>query len=396
MAVRDCLVVGERVHALEGSGPWHFACDGRHVCVERCGDGYEVMDRQGDGLLVRGERRTRHLVLVGDAVAVGRVQLLFASMVEPRTVRWQGMLATAMASLLMLGDIARAAASRAPVYLAGESGTGKELAARAVHGASERRGRPFVAINCAALPDALAESELFGVERGAYTGATRSRAGAFMQAQGGTLLLDEVGELTSSVLAKLLRALESGEVHPVGAPRAIRSDVRVVAASWKDLDDEVERGRFRHDLMHRLCVLRVDLVPLRQRREDIMPLVRDLLRREGAAELVPDPALTRMLTLAPWRGNVRELRNGVLRAAAARDPSAILPRDGLRRSALSQARQDANAQAKAVLAATLAHYRGNRKRSANALGISRSTLYRWLELTAAQERGAEVSNGATG
>jgi len=334
----------------------------------------------GEGLFLRGERRTRHEARCDDAVAIGRSQVLLASLVEGCTVRWQGMLATAAASLLQLADIARAVGSSAPVFIGGESGTGKELAAHAAHAGGARSSKPFIALNCAALPETLAESELFGVERGAYTGAMRSRPGAFVQAHGGTLFLDEIGELSPMIQAKLLRALEVGEVQPVGGARTITTDVRIVAASWRDLDEEADLGRFRHDLLHRLCVLRVDLLPLRERREDVLPLVRELLRQHDALDLAPDPVLARALTGAPWRGNVRELKNGVLRALAAHDPLALLPRQRKARSPDGLgARRAEEHHTHDMLASTLAQYRGNRKRSAVALGISRSTLYRWLD-----------------
>jgi transcriptional regulator with PAS, ATPase and Fis domain len=409
----DCLVVADRVLTLSGAGPWRLGAGGgeldlalahRRLRVAKRGDAFEIEDLDGEGLFLRGERRPRQVAGCGDALAVGRAQLLVARLAEPGTVRWQGMLARARASLCQLGDIARAAGSRAPVFVAGESGTGKELAAHAIHAAGERRAGPFIALNCAALQDALAESELFGVERGAYTGALRSRTGAFVQAQGGTLFLDEIGELSPMVQAKLLRALEAGEVQPVGATRTVKTDVRVIAASWKDLEGEAELGRFRHDLLHRLCVLRVDLLPLRERREDILPIVRDLLRAHDALELVPDPVLARMLEAAPWHGNVREVRNGVQRAVAARDPMALLPRERsahrpgepfavgpVARRAGGDFQLRHEERARDVLASTLARHRGNRKRSAKALGISRSTLYRWMEALAPRSRGQHLA-----
>ena len=387
----DCLVVADRVLALSGPGPWILgssargkvdlaladAPHARRIRAVRRGFGVDLEDLDGETMTLRGERRARHLVAAGDAVAAGRWQILAGELLGPDTVRWRDMLATAPESRLQLAEIARAAGSRAPVFIGGESGTGKELAAHAIHAASERHAQPFVALNCAALPETLAEAELFGAERGAYTGATRSRTGAFVQAHGGTLFLDEVGELPQLVQAKLLRALETGEVRPVGGGRSVRSDVRVVAASWRDLEALAEAGGFRADLLHRLCVLRVDLLPLRERREDILPLVHELLGQHDAHALAPDPVLALALVAAPWRGNIRELRNGVLRAVTACDPAELLPRDRMQRAEDIGGR-GAEARTRAVVASTLRHYRGNRKRSASALGISRSTLYRWM------------------
>ncbi len=305
-----------------------------------------------------------------DCVSVGPVQLLFARLPQPGTVRWQGMLATAPASLLQLAEIARASHGDAPVFIGGESGTGKELAAKAVHEAGARRGKPFVAINCAALPDTLVEAELFGAEKGAYTGALKSRVGAFREAHGGTLFLDEVGELSPLAQAKLLRALESGEVQAVGG-RASKVDVRIVAASWRHLARGPDDGGLRHDLVHRLCVLRVGLVPLRERIADLMPLLRDLLAARGASELMPDAAMCRRLERQRWSGNLREVRNCVARAIAAHDPEALMP-------LLEAPPVEPAPRPRDLMETTLHHYRGNRKRAATALGVSRSTLYRWI------------------
>lgn len=387
----QCLVLDERIVTLYGAGPWNLGSAARgqagpafdggarppRLVAKRTADGVAIEALDDTPLVLRGERRARHCIVAGDAVAAGRWQVLAAELAGPSTVRWQGMLATATASLRQLTEIARAANSRAPVFIGGESGTGKELAAHAIHQAGARRARPFLALNCAALPDTLAESELFGVERGAYTGATRTRAGAFVQAHGGTLFLDEVGELSPLIQAKLLRTLETGEVQPVGSGRTVKIDVRIVCASWRDLERQADEGRFRTDLLHRLNVLRVDLVPLRERREDILPLVADLLARHDGDELAPDPALAVALVAAPWWGNVRELKNGVLRAIASGDARDLLPRErAFGRGLLGMKR--AEVRTREVLASTLHHFRGNRARSARALGISRSTLYRWM------------------
>ncbi len=203
----------------------------------------------------------------------------------------------------------RAAPTEAPVLLEGESGVGKEVLVRAVHAESRRRDGPFVAIDCGAIPASLIESELFGHERGAFTGADRPREGVFQQAHGGTLFLDEIGELSIDLQPKLLRALETGEVRPVGGrPRKV--DVRVLAATNRRLGEAVHRGIFRVDLFYRLAVLRVVVPPLRDRREDIVPLALAFLRkatRDAARELPPDFAA--LLSSYAWPGNVRELRN---------------------------------------------------------------------------------------
>jgi len=209
-----------------------------------------------------------------------------------------------------------AARSDVTVLVTGETGTGKELVARALHDASARRGQPFVTVDCGALPEGLLESELFGHVRGAFTGAVADRKGAFQRAHGGTLFLDELGAVSPAVQSRLLRALEARTIKPVGADQERPVDVRVVAATPLDLTTRVATGAFRSDLYYRLSVLSLELPPLRARREDLAPLVRELLRRRGFDDTPPSgPNLERLLVHA-WPGNVRELRNVIDRAVA--------------------------------------------------------------------------------
>ena len=213
--------------------------------------------------------------------------------------------------------VARIAPTKASVLITGESGTGKELVARAIHRNSSRASKPFVKVNCAAIPEELIESELFGHVRGAFTGATRDQIGKFVQADGGTILLDEVGDMSFKTQAKVLRVLQDGEVEPVGAAKTLRVDVRVVAATNKDLPEEIRQGRFREDLYFRLNVVPLHMPPLRERIEDVRPLVRhfaELIARENdsRAKSFDDGALDALAAM-PWRGNVRELRNAVER-----------------------------------------------------------------------------------
>lgn len=210
--------------------------------------------------------------------------------------------------------IALAAASDAGVLLCGESGTGKELAARAIHKYSDRADGPFVAVNVASLSATLAESELFGHVRGAFTGADQERIGLLVQANGGTLFLDEVADIPLPAQVKLLRALEHGEVLPVGSGTPLQTDFRVVSATHQDLLRKVRDGSFRHDLFFRLGAFRIDLPPLRQRREDIRQLAQHflgLLQKNGATSPVLSEAAFRELERRPWHGNVRELRNAI-------------------------------------------------------------------------------------
>jgi DNA-binding NtrC family response regulator len=212
----------------------------------------------------------------------------------------------------------KAAASAIPVLIEGESGVGKELIARAIHGQSERRSKPFVAVNCGAIPDNLVESLLFGHEKGAFTGATERHIGKFVEASGGTLFLDEVGELPPAAQVKLLRAIQDGEVEPVGARRPVKVDVRLISATNRDLIADVKSGRFREDLFYRLHVFPIAVPPLRERMEDIPDLVRHFLARiaaeEGKRIRSVSPEALALLSRHRWPGNVRQLENAVFRA----------------------------------------------------------------------------------
>jgi DNA-binding NtrC family response regulator len=215
----------------------------------------------------------------------------------------------------LLEDVRRIANSEASVLLVGESGTGKELVARAIHAGSPRRARAFVAVNAAALPESLAEAELFGHEKGAFTGAVASRPGRFELAQGGTLFLDEIGTLSSAIQSKLLRALETREVERVGGRRPIRVDFRLVSATNERLEDRVAAGTFREDLYYRINAVVVRTPPLRERAEDIPLLARHFLQRlaarHGRGAKTLSPAVIERLRAHPWRGNVRELKHAM-------------------------------------------------------------------------------------
>src|SRR3954468_9929210 len=222
----------------------------------------------------------------------------------------------AMAGVLRTAQ--KAAGSTIPVLIEGESGVGKEMFARAIHGTGERAAKPFVAVNCGAIPDNLVESILFGHEKGAFTGATERHTGKFVEASGGTLFLDEVGELPLAAQVKLLRAIQENEVEPVGARKPVKIDVRLISATNRDLIADVKAGRFREDLFYRLHVFPISVPPLRERPEDIPDLVRHFLVRFAAEEgkrirAVAADALA-LLNAHPWPGNVRQLENAVLRA----------------------------------------------------------------------------------
>src|SRR4249920_17557 len=226
-----------------------------------------------------------------------------------------------MATVLRIAQ--KAAASTIPVLVEGESGVGKELFARAIHGSGERKAKPFVAVNCGAIPDNLVESILFGHEKGAFTGATERHAGKFVEASGGTLFLDEVSELPLTAQVKLLRALQEGTVEAVGGRKPVRVDVRIISATNRKLLDRVKSGHFREDLFYRLHVLPLTIPPLRARREDIPHLLRHFLARFGAEENrsitgISGEAMAHLCQL-DWPGNIRQLENAVYRAVVMSD-----------------------------------------------------------------------------
>jgi len=282
--------------------------------------------------------------------------------------------------------VARVAPRDATVLVTGESGTGKERVAEAIVAASRRADRPFVRFNCAALTPELAEAELFGHAKGAFTGAIRARRGLFGEADGGTILLDEVGELAPGAQAKLLRVVQDGEIRAVGEERSRRVDVRVVAATHRDLAEEVRRGRFREDLFYRLDVVHLVVPPLRERPEDVPVLARHFLarfaERFGVSPLVVPDALFDRLAGHRWPGNVRELENAVERLVA------LSPADGLDLSllpggALSPGeervplplKERVQAYERGLVVEALREARGNRSEAARRLGISRVTLH---------------------
>ena len=225
----------------------------------------------------------------------------------------------------------RAAASNIPVLITGESGVGKELLARAIQGASDRAGRPFITVNCGAIPENLVESILFGHMKGSFTGATENHAGKFVEANHGTLFLDEVGELPLDMQVKLLRALQEGEVDPVGAKRPVKVDVRIISATNKDLAQLVADGRFREDLYYRLNVFPIEAPPLRERRDDIPALVDRFISRfnaeEGRSVRGAAPETIQLLQGFDWPGNVRQLENSVFRAVILCEGSLLKPED---------------------------------------------------------------------
>ena len=282
----------------------------------------------------------------------------------------------------------RVAPIKSTVLITGESGTGKELVARAIHQKSERENGHFVAINCGAIPENLMESELFGHVRGAFTGAIKDKEGFFATASGGTLFLDEIGNIPVSLQIKLLRALEEREIRPVGATVPIHVDVRIIAASNRDLMAEVEAGRFREDLYYRINVVGIDIPPLRERREDIPDLIQHFIKVHNA-ELNKNvkgvaPNTLGILSSLIWKGNVRELDNIIERAMILCDSDLILPEHlphGIRNemqdiNTAVELKQSVRQFERNHILYILKQYNYDKDKAATALGLSKSSLYR--------------------
>jgi DNA-binding NtrC family response regulator len=382
---------------------------GRHLQVTRCEYGFRVRDLNstngtylvstGGKFIDDGTRLIDAEVPMNTVLRIGETELSFEPVPDdPLAPPAHGIIGNDPAIRKLLHLIGRTAPSNVGVLIMGESGTGKELVARALHSGSPRASQPFVTVNCAALSPALIESELFGHEKGAFTGAEAKRKGAFEEAQGGTLFLDEVGELPLELQAKLLRALENGEVKHVGASRPFQVDVRVVAATNRHLWSEVQQGRFRQDVYYRLNGMPLAVPPLRERRGDIRTLAEHFVRSHtprGQEVKLTSAALLK-LQHHTWPGNIRELRAVVRRAMLLRDSSKIEPGiidfeqepervmtdaadapielpEGL---TLEQTLEQLERR---LVETTLRRHDFHKDRTAKALGLSRSALFRRLK-----------------
>ena len=285
--------------------------------------------------------------------------------------------------------IEKVAGTDATVLIRGPSGSGKELVARALHANSPRRDRPLVTVNCATLQESLLESELFGHEKGAFTGADKAKAGLFEVAEGGTLFIDEVAEMPAAMQAKLLRVLEDGHYRRVGGTQEFHADVRIVAATNKPLEEDQKAGRFREDLYYRLNVITVPLPPLRDRREDVPLLVEHLLkvRQVGRVPYTVSPEALRLLVSYDWPGNVRELANVLERGQILAEESVITPDDlpdNLRTGPAAsvptpESPFDLEALERRHVQEVLTRLKGNKLQAAKALGVSRRALYRLID-----------------
>ena len=374
----------------------HKSVSRRHAAVHRSGADLSIEDLgSSNGTSIQGRplaRGARVELLPGTIVGIGLASLV----VQPHAFDFRRAGAPEQSGSPspwpLEGPMARVArlielvaAGDVPVLLMGETGVGKEVAAELVHRCSPRRTGPFVRINCAALPEALLEAELFGYERGAFTGAHQSKAGLFEAANGGTLLLDEVAELSPGTQAKLLRVLDGSEVHRLGSAKPIRFDVRMVAATNRDLGTLVAAGGFREDLFHRLAGMPIELPPLRERRSEIEPLARAFLRASAVRLGRPEPALSKAaldaLLAHSFPGNVRELRAVVERALLLSDGSTIEPAHLMlaqRSPSTAPPAGDLRSQMKTFererIVMALEETGGNQSAAARLLGIGRRTL----------------------
>ena len=353
----------------------------------------EAMRRGAHDYLTKPMARSTVIDTVRKALAqTATIQRSLGATREAGGGGFGAMLGQSPAMLHLFRQLDRVAPSEVTVLIQGESGTGKELVARAIHDGSSRSKGPFIAVNCAAIPESLQESELFGHEKGAFTGAEGQRAGRFEQAQGGTLFLDELGELSASLQAKLLRALQERRFYRVGGNTEVKVDVRILAATHKDLEAAVQAGTFREDLFYRLAVFEVELPPLRDRGDDILLLAKHLLStKPGGRNLTLASDAERILRTYSWPGNVRELDNAMARAAvcaegqitAADLPQRVKTGPPTKSTAVDEARSDdlkpMELLERQAIVDAMAAAEGNHSAVMRQLGIARTTFYRKLK-----------------
>ncbi|MEE2828104.1 MAG: sigma 54-interacting transcriptional regulator [Myxococcota bacterium] len=383
-----------------------------HLLLERRGGGVRATDLSRNGSWLEGEPMSRgpQRLRPGQSLSLGDWSLVLEGAAEAREERTTAgggrvervgdLVGSGPAMAQLQVDIERSARFAVPVLIGGETGTGKELVARAIHACSPFASGPFVAVNCGAIPAGTSASELFGHVRGAFTGATEARLGAFRRAEGGTLFLDEIAELPLGLQASLLRVLEAREVLPLGAEEVVPVHFRLVTATHRDLARSIENRDFREDLYYRVNVISIGLPPLRERREDILLLARHFAEEYAEATPITFSAEARDALLRhDWPGNVRELRNCVLRGIVASSGSevgaqdlslsSVAPRVSGAPAVLPPARPSADRMLRDI-AHALQRNGGNRARAARDLGISRSTLYARMARLEASRASVEI------
>ncbi len=356
----------------------------RHARIESTKKGFVLRDLQSrNGTFLNGARIIEALLKPGDRLSIGKCEYLFQNKIpkntenrilESKNIKWNNILKT-------LPEFAR---TDLPVLLFGNSGSGKEIVAQAIHENSTRSQGPFVSVNCSALSDTLIESELFGHKKGSFTGATSDRQGAFEAARKGTLFLDEIGDLPITLQPKLLRALENREIRPVGSDRNFKTDVRIIAATHKNLQKQISKGFFRSDLFYRLHVIKIQIPSLKERMEDF-----DLLLSQFAREMRVRFSYNAIQKLKQhsWPGNIRELKNVVARASAFYPKMEILPKHidslideipGTQHTSLDQIKKERGSlkeMEQRMIREKLIETKGNQRQAAKELGIAKSTLH---------------------
>ncbi len=375
---RDCdVVVDDRTVSKKHC---ELGCDGRTLWVRDLGS--------KNGVYAGGARVERALLSEGSCFTVGRVAMCVRDQDrEPEALEsLPGVIGTSAPMMRVAARVKRMARLSVPVLLRGPTGSGKDVVARAIHALSSRRDEAFVDLNMGAIPASLAAAELFGHERGAFTGAGPGRKGAFVAADGGTLFLDEIAEASRDVQVHMLRALEQREVQPLGSDQRLPIDVRVVAATWTPLDQAVEQGRFRQDLFHRLAVVTIPLPPLADRKSDIAALTEHILerRRSDVGDKQISPSALGRLMAYHWPGNVRELANVITHAAVLCSGQWIRARHV--DAALGRGRAGPGRVTPAVARAIVTQCRGNVAEAARRCGVPRSTFRGWLGIAPAKKR----------
>jgi len=362
------------------------AVSARHARIEVRDGRARIVDLGSrNGTWVGGARVEAAALSIGTCAIVGRsaVALEEAEIEEPFEVFDEpipGAIGRSPAMARLASTVRAYAGLQAPVLVRGESGSGKEVVARALHLLSPRKNGPFQAVNLGALPRELAEAELFGHERGAFTGAAGARAGVFELADHGTLLLDELGELPLDMQAKLLRVLETGEVRRLGARAAKQIDVRVIAATWAPLEQRIAEGTFREDLFHRVAVLVIDVPALRERRSDVPTIAEALLARSNDfAHKTISPAAASRLASESWPGNVRELRNAIFRAAAVATSDVIEAADVARALSGRASQPPPRTTRDPRTAMALVRTHGSIAAAARVAGVPRETMRDWVK-----------------
>jgi transcriptional regulator with PAS, ATPase and Fis domain len=400
--------------SLEMSAAYETAFAGtfgrNHPAADRTAEALIESPRQDDPVQPPPSPDSRTAVEQALGLAPAKAEVLVEKMPEP-AVHIPGVIAESASMQQVAGLVIRLRNNESPVFIRGESGVGKDVIARAIHGQSNRAKNSFIAVNCAALPEALLESELFGFVKGAFTGATNNKEGLFARADGGTLFLDEISEMAPALQSKLLRVLQDGRVRPIGATEDFLCYVRIIAATNQDMGQALATGTLRRDLYYRLNVIPIALEPLRDRREDIVPLAKFLI--EGFdAERTISPAALEKLAAYDWPGNVRELGNVIERSLAMSPATILTPEDiwidpllhaapevrGIKETTLPDEEKEEIPDARrfceraaaqsftlrdvedTYIQAILKRTAGNKTLAADLLGLNRTTLHRRLAL----------------